>query len=411
MTSSESHPSEENSEIFNYVKQVATSRIDQFGPWPANLFKLELEQYGVYQNFSGRILIQLQNQEKIEKDTFGNRPYMMFPNGSTEPRQTVRRHTETFYSFIHESAPFAELCVYAALCDRFDTLGRSSDFEIFPKGEYPFKISHYNEVDAVISIPHEYFPIEVYNGTNLVDGGLSKKKSQIRKNSTEEPSDVNPVLVSRLAASDFRNFTRRQNGVVADTGLILGCEENHPNLQTSIEFLHLNPLVELIPPVETDDGDELTGPVYDQLVTDDPTKIHWRNMTSAGASLPDQFCDIIAGMFNLVYVNSFYRRADTPTRREAALVLQNLIHPMMRQGGGFDTDELIEIGWERLQDNYRQIEKATQRESEIRSTTRSYIEDLRTSGIILRRSGGLYARSCTHPHASLQFPDGFKREL
>jgi hypothetical protein len=412
MTGGKSRPSEENSEIFDFVEEVASNRINKFGPWPANLFKLELEQYGIYQNFTGRILLELQDQEEVERAMFSDYPYMRFPSGSAAPQQTVRDHTEAFYSFIEsESAPsFAELCVYAALCDRLDTLGRSSDFEAFPKGQYPFKSQHCDEVDAMVSIPHEYFPVEVYNGINLVDSQLGDKSSQVQKNSTANPSEVNPILISRLAASDFRKFTRQQNGVVADTGLILGCQKEFPDLQPSIEFLKLDRLVELLPPLKTDGGDKLTGPEYDHLVTDDPTKVHWQNMTSAGTSLPDQFYDVVAGMFNLVYVNSFYRRANTPTQREAALVLQNLIHPMMRQNDGFDTDELIEIGWSRFQDNYRQIKKATQRESEIRSTAESYLEDLRNSGILQRRPGGLYARSCTHPHASLEFPDGFKRE-
>lgn len=413
MTGEESNPSEEQRAIFDFVRSAVCNRLDQFGTWPANLFKLELEQHGIYQNFSGRILAELQQRKIVDRGMFDDYPYIV-PFGKDEPPDSeVREHTEDFYAFIRSesTSSFAELCVYATLCDRLDTLGDNSDFEVFPKGEYPYKIrEHDDEVDALFSIPYEYFPVEVYNGTGLVDQELHNKASQIEKNSTRSPSDVNPILVSRLAASNFRSFTRRQNGVVADTGVIIGCQESVPDLGSSIEFLNLDSLVELVPPIQSDDGRKITGSVYDDLVTSEPRAVHPQNMSSAAQPLPDVFCDVLAGLLNLVFVNSFYRRAETPTQREAALVLQNCFHPLMRQGGGFDTDELVEIGWTRLEDKYRQIEKARPRESQIRSTTKDYITDLLDVGIIQRRSNGLYARSCTHPHASLQFPEGFNRE-
>jgi len=360
--------------------------------------------------------MEMAEKDMIEREFADNYPYFVKQGDGPPANGTeVRQKTNTFYALTNDDykPSFAELTLYTLLCRERKQLSDETGMEIFPKGEYPYK-RHGNpdEIDALLRLNREIFPVEVYNGIQLLDMSKEKKREQLIKNSVpdEKPAN-NPVLTSRLAAEEMRSFVRGKNGSVIDTGVIVACKETNPNLEEAAKFLNLEQRIEIIPRIKTEEGYELDGEKYDKWATKHPNRLLPKNLDSSADILPESYTRPIRGGLHLLYVNTFYRKSSNIIEKESSMLLQNAFHALLRHSSGMVTNELLETGWDRFEDNYSNIKKAKPREKAIRDKAREYISTLQEQNILIRRSGDLHVRASDHPHASLRFPEGYQREL
>jgi len=416
MSSSEQEPpSESQPQIFQYIETAVDQRLTDYDAWPANIFKLELEKAGVYQNFAGRALAELRENRTIEREEANNYPYIVAAgDNAPSSSSTVRSMTEKFYTLTDgdDTKPlFGEIAFYATLCTEISKLSDDVDAEAHPKDEYASLLHGNTErVDCLLRVNQEYFPVEVHNGMGLITTGSERKRRQVDRNSAEGNNPSNPVLGSRIIGKNMRKYVRDRNGTVIDTGAILACEEtNDNNLSDALEFLNISELVEIVPPIETSEGYKLTGEKYENFLNSHIDRLLPEKLSSSASNLPEEYRKAVTGGLQLQYVNTYYRQAADVIGKEAGWVLQFGFHSLLRQSGGFSRSKLVEEGWDQFSEEYRNIEKAKAREGAIRERTRDYISELESENVISDKSGGLYARASIHPHASLKFPDGYYR--
>ena len=416
MSSLDPPPSQEEPDLFDFVYEVVDQRLDQFKAWPANIFKLELESSGIYQNFSGRCLLELLSNGVVDRKTINGYPYMARPG--TDPSMAgtqVREATEKFYDLPNDDhkPTFAELALYVALAREKELLDDDVQIDILPKGHYTHQLRGIdNEVDGLLHLNQEYFPLQIYNGIQLITledaNGRRKKVKQAEKVSTEEDPPSNPALVSHLTSEEVRNLMRDpHNGTVIDLRKLIACKKTNPNLLDALKFLNIRNRVEFIPRLETSYGFELDGQRFDWLVDEYPNTVIPRKVAPAATQLPDRYRQIVRGALHLLYVNTFYRRANNRREKEAGILLQEAFHHLLRSQG-MDVDQFIDEGWDEFEDRYDNIKFAKEREPSIRDTAREYVSTLVKHNVMTRRGDTIYARNSSHPHTSLSFPSGFK---
>lgn len=413
MTGQKAPPSQRDEKLFDYVKSVVSNRVSEYGGWPANLLKLELESTGIYQDFTGESLLELKDQDKIDKIEINGYPYAV-GNSGTEPDGRIVTATEQFYQFVNSSRAFkfAELAVYAALSRVYDILSDHMNLDLLPKGEWTTILRGVDkEVDGLLQMRGENFPLEVYNGIDYLVEDRSDnpdnptKLDQVEERAMSEPVQVNPVLVSRLTSEELRNIIRKMNGTVLDTGGIVACETNPNFREPMVQELNLSDRLFVVSEPTTSEGFDLDGETFDKWVTDRPGRILPEKLASAAESLPEPYIRRVRGTVSLLYVNQIYRKVSGRIGRIASLVVRYAYHRLLREGGK-RRDEMFRHGQEDLKRNYRNFQDAKVVMEEIQSRFDQMINELREKRMIEDRDTGLYARGADHPHADLTFPKG-----
>ena len=355
----------------------------------------------------------MKNSGEIDRIEIQAIPYAV-ESEDERPDSRVVSATRQFYEFLDsdEAFQFAELAAYTAFSKAYSSLVDHANVEILPKGHYPRRLRGIrNEVDGLLEIGSERFPVEVYNGIDYLveersnDPTDPTKLDQIEDRTMSDPVQSNPVLVSRLASERLRKTLRQLNGTVLDTGGIVASETNARYERSVTQDLHVSERVFTVPELVTEEGYELTGQKFDRWVTEYPERILPEKAETAADVLPDVYVRRVRGAVNLLFVNQLYRRTSDRIERVACLVVQYAYHHLLRSGR-LSRDELFERGWQDLERNYRNFHDAKQFEDRIEDHVREKVNSLRESRVIEDRSTGLYARGADHPHADLTFPEG-----
>lgn len=397
----------------SFAKQIALRRLDSYSAWPRTAYRLECEAVGVYQDESGKALKDLKDSGEIDRKDVTidgtQRVYFTRPESPTpEPDDEIQTAVRRFESFLTQSGYFANLAVYVALCKIHDELSDYiTGFEVLPESHRPYLLNNPGRrPDAIVLLPDEKVPIEVYNGGDYL-GTNTRKHDQLKDLSTNpdgSPS-TNPMLISHRSDDDIKKSVRKMNGLVVDTGLILACENRRDEIQDVLKTLHLESRIDFIPEIETAEGETLDGEDYENLSRgeDDVAIIHPPSkLAPAAADLPNQFLQRVRGGVQLQYVNSIYREGHEPTTADACFVLQEMYNILLREGG-HTRQEIIDKGWENATDRYRRIKSANQRKPPILEKASSLPNRLRDEHIITERNGELHARMAKHPQQDLTF--------
>ncbi|WP_135366308.1 THUMP domain-containing protein [Halosimplex halophilum] len=396
--------------IYKYVKQTAKNRVQTYPIWPANLFQLELEGAGVYQDFSGPALLELEERGELEKITYGGLPYMA-SSDTARPDSAILEPTGVVYDFLtgedDASGYIAELALYVALSKIEGELSDGVIDDIGPTGSYYRRFRGLpNPVDGLLEINGELFPIEVYNGLDYINESHSKLDQVANYSSDGDPA-LNPILVTRLSGKKAKDRVRKQmNGTIIDTRRIFACEPVRPNLEDAVNALNLQGQFELIPWLTTEEGLGLEGRRYHELAENREhfEKIVPSRVAAAAEDLSNDYIERVRGGVYLLYVNTLYRQAPERLGRQASLMLQSCFHKLMRNPG-VDRASLLDIGWEDARERYNRIMPADdRRQRDVQDRTRSLLENLRDKNIVYRDGDSLYARKAKHPHASLDPP-------
>lgn len=397
-----------------FAKQIALQRLESHPAWPRTAYRLECESAGVYQNTSGRALSQLLEDGKINRNDIDvngeNRVYFTRPESPPpDPEDKVKLAVREFEQFLTKSGHFGNLAAYVALCKVHNELNDYiSGFSVLPEAPRPYLLNNPGrEPDAVVLLPEERVPVEVYNGGDYVSKN-TRKFEQLSDLSTDPDGSVptNPMLINHRSDDEVKSTVRTgMNGLVIDTGLMIACENKRAEIEDVLETLHLESRIEFVPEVETADGVALDGQDYNNLSRGQadvdliypPSKL-----APAADNLPEQFLQRIRGGIQLQYVNSIYREDHERTMSDACLVLQEIYNILLREGG-HTRSKIMDKGWEEAIDQYRRLKSAEERKPSILDATGSLLSRLQNERIISRRSGELHARKAEHPQQDLVF--------
>lgn len=411
MSESEELPSEKQPRIFRFVRGTINNILSETPAWPENPLKLRLESIGIYQDFSGPAIKELEENNEIERIQLGEHRYITNPESATkEPDEEIHDATERFYEVLENQnrAFFAECVTYVVLCHIYQDVKSRLDIDVLPKGNYPRKMRGFtSELDGLVEMQHELFPIEVYNGQKYMMDSHSKMNDANTLSFDEEPIS-NPLIISRISSEEARKRVFGLNGLIIDAGKIFVCEEKHPNIESALETLKISDHVELLPKFETSKGTELDGRTYHDLARDTHggySEIVPDKMSDAGEEMSDEVIKRFKGGIYLLYVNTFYRRASERIEREACLVLQEFYNRLLRKSGSTDYDELIDISWDNFLEKHTRLKNPANRKDAILQQTRDYISRLVSEGIVQRHESGVYTPGADHPNKTLSFSD------
>jgi len=398
-------------------QEYITNRVDQIlnshELWPKNTLKLECEGVGIYQNFTGEVLDELQEDGAIKEeriDIRGNpKPFIMRPGGDPDLNgNTVVEAAENLERFSSENGHFADLVAYVALSQIHTELRDNIHMDVLPEGSRPDLLhAPGRDPDALISLPGEYVPVEVYNGTDYLSNG-TRKFRQVRDLASDDDEVVNshPMLINRRCDDIFQSSVRKKwNGMTVNTDLILAPEAVRAEFHDTFKKFNLTQLVEYIPPIETTDGTPLTGDEYVNISNKKKDIIRPTDkMTDATDHLPDQYMKRVRGGVQLQYVNSFYRRHTDQTTLDGCYVLQTIYNQLLREGGK-DRQVALQDGWQGAKTQYRRIRNAggQQQKQLILERTKDLLNQLQKERIITEMNGKTYARKAEHPRPSLTF--------
>lgn len=400
-----------------FVEQTVTGRLDNHSAWPRQIFRLELESAGLYQDRTSKILNELRDSNKIGRISLriGNNDiaFITRPDESDpQPTTDIKTATAKVNEFFEASSDFSELAAYVALCKVCDELGDKVLIEVLPSNNYPYLLGGYRgQVDVLLILGREKIPVEVYNGSDFLsktkDGYYSKKYNQMKDRYHEENPMRKPMLVSRRADSDMIDSVRRNfDSVVINTDIIIGCEDTHGNIQQYINMLNLGDIIKLIPQIETTEGTKLNGSEFENAARNHQNADKIRpesKLVDAASSLPKEYLKRVRGGVQLHYVNSFYRRTSDTTESNASMVLQEIYNLILREGG-VDKQRAMDRGWKKFESNYRNKSELVQFEDEIMEKVGEYITDLKNKRVIEYGSNGkIYARNATHPQPGFSF--------
>jgi hypothetical protein len=402
-------------QIERFIEQTAKNRVKSFPAWPTNIFQLELEEAGIYQNKSGSYLAKMISNGELAEDHVDGIPYIHDPSTEMNLQGTrVKDATDIFYEYRdnHSQAAYPELTLYVALSKERSLLN-GDIMEVYPKGNYKHILRGMpDEIDGLLKLNNEWFALQVYSGIQLLtmesESGKRGKIQQAEKVSNNKTPKTNPVIISHLASENVRNHMREpHDGTVLDTQKLIACRSNHSQLESALKFLNIRDRVEFMPRLSTCyDKLELDGKRYNELADEVPTAITPDKVAPGATDLPDRYRQLVRGMLHLLYVNTFWRQADGRTEREASFLLQEAFHHLLRKDG-MEIENYIDIGWEELEDRLRNIKAAKQREPMIRDKAQEYISTLVDQNVMRQRGNTIYARNSLHPHTSLSFPTGF----
>ncbi|WP_435130317.1 hypothetical protein [Halobaculum sp. D14] len=394
-----------------YVKTIATNRLDDHPAWPVSQFKLECEVAGVYQNTTGNALIELKRAGEIEEKSVqvdGDTRKYFARSKRHEPEDSIVEATKRFEAFLTRSGYYANLIAYVALCKIYDEIGQHiTGFDVLPEGPHRYILNNPGrEPDGVLLLPDERVPVEVYNGGDYL--GTNTRKHQQLEDLSSDPDNgipTNPMLINRLSDDEMRAAVRSMNGIVIDTNVMVACNNEKPEINEVLDTLHLTPRFSFLPEVETTDGDVLDGADYDELslsTGDVDTLRPPSKMLESADILPDQYIKRIRGGVQLQYVNSIYREGHGRMKQDACLVLQAIYNILLREGG-LTRSTALNRGWDRTIEHYNRLKSAQQRKESILDHTRDLLNRLQDEHIITQRSGKIYARQAEHPQQHLTF--------
>lgn len=398
----------------DFAKQIALARIESHPAWPRTAFQLECESAGVYQDEAGKALSELKESDRVGRKDISiggtDRVYFTRPEDPTPtPEDRIQDAVQEFENFLTESGYFANLAVYVALCKIHNELSEHiTGFDVLPESPRPFLLNNPGrEPDGVILLPDERVPVEVYNGGDYL--GMNTRKYRQLYDLSSDPDgspSINPMLINHRSDDEIKASVRRSmDGMVIDTGCIVGCENKRSEIEGTLETLNLRRRIDFVPEIETADGVTLDGRDYDNLSrdSDDIDLIHPPSkMVPAAEDLPDQFLQRIRGGVQLQYVNSIYREDHERAAADACLVIQEIYNILLREGG-HDRQDAISEGWDKATDRYRRLKSAEERKPSILDEARSFINQLLDQRIITERNGELHARRAEHPQQDLSF--------
>lgn len=409
MSDGEEPPSEKHPNIFQFVKGCVHNTLSNTPAWPENPFKLRLEGIGIYQDFSGPAIAELEERGIIERVQIGQHRYITNPETDTdEPKDEIQNATETFYDVLEDQhrAFFAEFVTYVALTYIYQDSRTNLDMDILPKGNYPRKMRGFTaELDGLVEMQHELFPIEAYNGQNYMTDSHKKIEEAHTLSSDEEPIS-NPLIISRISSEEARKSVFGLSGLIIDAGKIFVCEDNYPDINKVLEKLKISDQIELLPKLETSGGKELDGTTYHSLARDTHggySEIVPSKMSNAANEISDEVIKRFRGGIYLLYVNTFYRRADERTEREACLVLQEFYNRLLRKSGSVDYDDLIDESWKSFTEKYQRLKNPELRKDSILAQTQEYVNRLRSEGLVQRHESGVLTPAANHPNKTLDF--------
>lgn len=410
-------------------KRVSTI-LDSYEAWPKNMFLLECERYGIYQNDSGGILndmlesgfVGISNEEikSPEGDAeFQNHDYFTRPSiEEPEAKEVIDSHEQVMEA-LHESGHFADLVAYATICKIWDELN-GFHFEVWPEGEFNHLLSHTDrKPDALYQLPQERVPVEAYNGRDVVDipgqGYNSEKYEQLNELQADSDAnthfDSNPFLICRRSTDLMKKSLREKwNGLAVNTGLIVMCEDVRSKYIDDLSFFNIQQLIEFIPRFHTQAGALIDGEGYsDRALNDNVDDINPEVMvenlrggsTGSGVQkIPKQYHQRVRGGVHLQYVTSLYRTASGLTQQAAAWVIKNLYHNLLRSDG-LNRTQAIENAWvetqQEMTSNISSIEEA------IRNQTDELLDTLIDHNIVWRDGNTIYARNSEHPVQDFSF--------
>jgi len=396
-----------------FAKTIALQRLESYPAWPRTAFRLECEAVGVYQDESGQAVKQLKSADEIDRKDIQvggtERVYFTRPETPTpEPTNEIQQAVQEFEAFLTKCGYFGNLAVYTALCKIHEEIGSYiTGFDVLPEAPRPYLLNNPGrEPDAVVRLPDEKVPVEVYNGGDYL-GINTRKYEQLSDLSTNPDGSIptNPMLVNHRSDDDIKQAVRNMNGMVVDTGLMLACENKRDEIQEVLNTLNLERRIEFVPEIETTDDTVLDGSDYDDLsrgqadvdIVHPPSKL-----APATDVLPSQFLQRVRGGVQLQYVNSIYREGNNPTTADACFVLQEIYNTLLREGGHTRT-QIIDKGWDKATDRYRRLKSIEERKPAILDATGRLINRLIDERIITERSGKLHARKAEHPQQDLSF--------
>lgn len=400
-----------------FVEQTVNSRLNNHSAWPRQMFRLELESAGLYQDRTSKILNELRDDGVIGKRSLevGNNDisFMTRPNESNpKPDDDVKNATRKVNEFFEASSDFSELAAYTALCRVCDELRDNISFDVLPTNNYPHILGGLRkQVDVLLLLEREKVPVEVYNGSDFLskkkDGHHSKKYKQMRDRYQEENPMCRPMLINRRADSDMIDTVRSKfDSVVINTDVIVGCEDTHGDMQQYIDILNLSEIIKLIPRLETEEGTKLNGSEFENAASSNERAAEIQpesKLAGAASSLPKEYLKRVRGGLQLHYVNTFYRRTNDTTESNASMVLQEIYNLLLRKGG-VNKQRAMDEGWDRFEADYRNKADLVQFEDEIMEKVNEYINELKNKRIIEYGSNGkIYARNATHPQPSFSF--------
>lgn len=389
---------------FNIVEKIVEQKLGEQEVWPVAPIKLELESADIYQDVSGVCLAELNDRGKIEFAKFDGHKYIVDPDTSSpSPDIDVKEATNRFYHFFDEqqNAFFAELAAYTALSRVFMELSSSIPIDAHPKGNFPRKMHGKDiELDGLLELGQERFPIEVYNGFQFVDDE-HRKLGRMEKHTIKEIPLCNSVFINRLS-SPYSKEDAPKNGRIIDTEFVIACEENNPQLPEAVELLNIDSHFAFLPKIETDGGQELDG--NDWTGTPEYSKVKPSKVSDAYDNIPEEYMRSIRGGIQFQHVSMKYRNMSGPVDKAAATVVQDCYHDLLRKDSGREMDNIIDDGWEWYEENYGRAKTSNSRfEPEIKQRSEDILLELIDEDIIIRRSGNLYARNADHPHTSFNF--------
>lgn len=400
-------PSEQYPQLYNFTKATVNKRLDDKGAWPENPLKLELEGAGIYQDFSGPAIGELETKGEIKRFTVDGHRYLTKATGSKDAlSESTRIATNDFATGLQQQgrAFFAECIVYTCLCKIYTEVRDNIDLDILPKGNYTRKMRGYRgELDGLLELQHELFPIEVYNGYAYMNKKHDKMSEAKKMNSSDEPVS-NPLIVGRLSSKGARRQLFKMNGAIIDAGKIFCIEGENKDFVEASKELNVRNHIETVPPIQASNT-TLDGKSYHSKALDAQghyEKIQPENIKEGIDGIPDPVVRRFRGGVHLLYVNTFYRRSDERLVREASLVIQEAYNRLLRRESGIDSSELLDQAWSDFDRRYRRLKDASARKEAIIDNAREITNRLEKEGVILRRNGKLYARASDHPHITLE---------
>lgn len=118
--------------------------------------------------------------------------------------------------------------------------------------------------------------------------------------------------------------------------------------------------------------------------------------------IPNEYMKRVRGGVQLQYINSIWRRGHERTRQDACLVLQEMYHILLREGGK-KRETLLEEGWESAVNCYSRLKAEQQRKPAILDSAGDLLNMIRDEKLVSNRTGKLHARKATHPQQDLEF--------
>jgi len=400
--------------IESHIRHNIETRLEDNIAWPVKGFKLEMEKYNIYQDATG---IAVDNHGGIEKLKVGGNTYYV-ENGTDESDvegTEIYEVTENFREFLDKSGLIANLTGYVALCKVYSELnGSIEQMEVHPENNFNMLFFTERTPDAMIRFPGEYNPVEVYNGADFLNDRADKYDQLMDLSASDDHHiESSPILINRRSEKDFKDKLLKRNVVVIDTDYILAYSDVHSRYEDALERLNVDSLTHEVPRFEAANGDMIDG--YDYDVSEDGDHDYSddermnaltppEDMISDVDNLPDDYLKRVRGGVQLQYVYTLYRRAtnSTPTRRAAALVMQETYNNILRANTAVDRDSALQDGWDDAEDQYNWLNQMDK--SDIMDEADNIVDELEDEKILtVPQSGKISPRQATHPQPTFSF--------